>query len=301
MGMGRAMVGVFCRAGLILVGMATQGAAADASLDTPACDTARAPRDAFDMQIPFEVIDGRIYVQARANGRGPFRFALDTGASGLARADASLVAALGLALSPPVANSDGLATAAADTTTIDVLDVGGITRRDLRVITRDYNRGMAQTSALSGIVAREFFADGLLVIDYPRKLVSFSRRLALSPAQAGALRYERAFRVPVSIGPLQVEGNLDTGANVAFVLPRTLFDKVSSSPAEPVGEGRLANTTVDAQRATVRGPFVIGEASLEDVEVRVSARYPELLVGAHALQRFVVLIDQRSRIVAVCR
>jgi predicted aspartyl protease len=144
-------------------------------------------------------------------------------------------------------------------------------------------------------------ADGLLVIDYPRKLVSFSRRLALSSTQAGALPYERPFRVPVSIGDRRLEGNLDTGANVAFVLPRALFDTASSAPTEPVGEGRLANTTVDTMRATVRGPFVIGQASLEDVEVRVSARYPELLVGAHALQRFVVLIDQRSRSVAVCR
>jgi len=295
------MVGGFCRAAAIAVCLAARFATGDAPVEPDACDTARAPRDAFDMQIPFEVIDGRIYVQVRVNGRGPFRFALDTGASGLGRADASLVAALGLTISAPVANSDGVATAAADTTTIDVLDVGGVVKRDLRVITRDYNRGMASASALSGIVAREFFADGVLVIDYPRKLVSFSRRLALSSTQAGVLRYERPFRVPVSIGALQAEGNLDTGANVAFVLPRALFDKVSSSPAEPVGEGRLANTTVDAQRATVRGPFVIGKASLEDVEVRVSARYPELLVGAHALQSFVVLIDQRSRSVAVCR
>ena len=115
------------------------------------------------------------------------------------------------------------------------------------------------------------------------------------------LRYERPFRVPVSIGPLQVEGNLDTGANVAFVLPRALFDRVSGTPLEPVGEGRLANTTVDAWRSTVHGPFRIGQASLADVEVRVSARYPELLVGAHALQPFVVIIDQRSRALAVCR
>lgn len=300
MGKGRGLVGGFCGAAAITVCAAARGGAADAPVDTPACDTARAPRDAFDMQIPFEVIDGRIYLQAMVNGRGPFRFALDTGASGLGRADASLVAALRLAISPPVANSDGVATAAADTTTIDVLDVGGIVKRDLRVITRDYNRAMTPASALSGIVAREFFADGLLVIDYPRRLLSFSRTLALSPGSEGVLRFERPFRVPVSIGSHQTEGNLDTGANVTFVLPRALFDKVSNSPAEPVGEGRLANTTVDTQRATVRGPFVIGQASLSDVEVRVSARYPELLVGAHALQPFVVVIDQRSRALALC-
>jgi hypothetical protein len=131
-------------------------------------------------------------------------------------------------------------------------------------------------------------------------LVSFSPSLSLSPGQNDALRYDRPFRVPVSIGAVQAEGNLDAGANAAFVLPQALFDKVSGTPAEPTGRGQLANVTVDAMRSTVHGPFRIGEASLSDVEVRVSARFPELLVGAHALQRFVVLIDQRSHSVAVC-
>jgi hypothetical protein len=62
----------------------------------------------------------------------------------------------------------------------------------------------------------------------------------------------------------------------------------------------LANGTVDTSRATVPGPFRIGEVTLSDVEVHVSARYPELLVGAHALQGAVVLIDQRSQRIAVC-
>ncbi len=277
-----------------------RGPAAHARGASPACDMARAPRDAFQMQVPFELVDGRIYVQASVNGRGPFRFAVDTGASGVGRVDSSLVATLGLTLDSPIPNSDGVTTAAADTTMVDIIDVGGLSRRDVRVITRDYNRNLSPAAALSGIVAREFFADGLLVIDYPRRLVSFSRSLALSPGQDGVLRYDRPFRVPVSIGAIPSEGNLDTGANVTFVLPRALFERVSGTPEQPAGPGQLANGTVDATRSTVRGPFRIGEASLWDVEVRVSARYPELLVGAHALQRFVVLIDQRSSSVAVC-
>lgn len=40
--------------------------------------------------------------------------------------------------------------------------------------------------------------------------------------------------------------------------------------------------------------------SLSKVPVRVSDRYPELLVGARALQHFVVMIDQRSNSAAVC-
>lgn len=265
-----------------------------------ACGLASAPATDFEMRIPFETIDGRIFVDATVNGRGPFRFAVDTGASGLGRADSSLVAALGLAIAQPVLNSDGVATAAIDTTTLASLDIGGLVRRDLVVPTRDYNGTAAPAAALSGIVAREFFADGLLVIDYPARTLKFSRRLALRPADAGAMRYERPFRIPVSIGDVRTEGNLDTGANVAFVLPRSLFDQVGGTPPEAAGAGRLANTRIETGRSTVAGPFRIGDATLENVEVRVSERYPELLVGAHALQRSVILIDQRAKTVAVC-
>ncbi len=276
-------------------------AMADATVPgASACGVAIAPSSGFEMRIPFATIDGRIYVDATVNGRGPFRFAVDTGASGLGRADSSLVAALGLAISQPVPNSDGVATAAIDTTTLASLEVGGLVRRDLVVPTRDYNGKAAPDAALSGIVAREFFADGLLVIDYPARTLKFSRKLALRPGDDGAMSYDRPFRIPVSIGKMRTEGNLDTGANVAFVLPRSLFDQVGGTPLEAAGEGRLSNTRIATGRSMVAGPFRIGGTTLENVEVRVSDRYPELLVGAHALQGSVILIDQRAKTVAVC-
>ncbi len=275
-------------------------AADSAAADVSACHLADAPREDFAMRIPFETVDGRIYVQAMVDGKGPFRFAVDTGASGLGRADSSLVAALGLAIGHPTTNSDGVNTAAIDTAMLDSLDVGGLVRKDLSVPTRDYNSRMAPDAAFAGIVARDFFFDGLLVIDYPRKIIAFSRKLALSPGQDGVLPYERPFRVPVSIGSVHAEGNLDTGANVAFVLPRSLFDQVGGTALQDAGGGQLPNTRVETQRSTVAGPFRIGQVSLHDVGVRVSDRYPELLVGAHALQHAVVLIDQRSKAVAVC-
>ena len=283
--------------GLAIPAAATAGVAAPGA---SACSLADAPREDFVMRVPFEAIDGRIYVQATVDGQGPFRFAVDTGASGLGRADSSLVSALGLETGRPTINSDGVQTAESDTTTLDSLDVGGLVRNDVVVLTRDYNSRMAPEAAFSGIVAREFFSDGLLVIDYPGKTISFSRRLSLSASQEGALAYERPFRIPLSIGTLPTEGNLDTGANIAFVLPKSLFDRVGGTPLEQAGHGSLPNTTIDTWRSTVAGPFRIGQATISDADVRVSERYPEVLIGAHALQDFVVLIDQRSKRVAVC-
>ena len=275
-----------------------------ASASTPppdSCALASAPREHFIVHMPFEVVDGRIYVQARVNDRGPFRFAIDTGASGLGRADTTLVSALGLKAQGRAETSDGVQAAQADTVHLDSLALGGLSRKGFDVITRNYSGRMAASAAFHGIVGRDFFADGLLILDYPNKTLSFSRTLSLPAAGERILKYERAFRVPVTIGAVRTEGNLDTGANVGFVLPQGLYDRVGTAPLEQAGQGTLTNTRIETRRAVVPGPFRIGAASIENVEVRVSERFPELLVGAHVLQRYVLMIDQRSRTVALCQ
>lgn len=253
-----------------------------------------------DLKVPFDVIDGRIYVKAGVNGKGSFTFAVDTGASGMGRADASLTSALALKVDKQTTTSDGVNTSTVEMAHFDTLELGGFVRSDLDVITRDYSSGAKPGAAMSGIIAREFFGDGLLIIDYPTRTLTFSRTHTLSKSERGALAYERPFRVPVSIGDVQVEGNLDTGANISFVLPKTLFDKIGGGALEKAGKGTLTNTQIETGRATVHGPFKIGDAGLSDVEVRVSDRFPELLVGALFLQNFTVLIDQKSKSVAVC-
>lgn len=266
-----------------------------------ACSLADIQANDAVLKIPFEVVDGRIYVSARVNGDGPFRFAVDTGASGIGRADASLVKKFALPITGEGHNSDGIATAAVDMVRLTSLELGGKRMENVDVITRDYASRMPPDAAFSGIIGREFFADGLLVIDYPARMLTFSRAQTLEQADKGALGYDRPFRVAVTINGVETPGNLDTGANVNFVLPLELFKQVSDSKLEPASQGTLTNSVVETFKSIVRGPFAIGEVNASDIEVRVSERFSELLVGAHFLQHYKLLIDQRSKSIALCR
>jgi len=261
--------------GMAAAMLAMAGTGAQAAESCACALVQSAAADAL-FSIPFRTVDGRIYIEARVDGQGPFVFAVDTGASGMARADARLVARLAS------------------------LDLAGLVRRDLEVITRDYASRLSAEAGFDGIVGRDFFGDGLLIIDYPSRMLRFTRKAGLARGAPGVLAYERAFRVPATIGGIAAEANLDTGANVAFVLPKALFDRVGGGPVAAASEGRLTNSTVDTRRAMVAGPFRIGGAELSNVEVRVSENYPELLAGAHALQHFALLIDQRTKAVALC-
>ena len=283
--------------------VATLLAAGCAHAPTPladACEVARDAQGSARLRVPFELVDGRIYVQAKVDGRGPYRFAVDTGASGMGRADASLVQVLGLRVSGQALNSDGVRTAQSDTTRLESLDLGGLVRRDLEVITRDYGSRMPEAQRFHGIIGRDFFGDGLLVIDYPGRSLAFSDATSLPVDARNAIGYEKPFRVPVLIGGVQATGHLDTGANVTAVLPRSLYDRIAATPLVQAGTGQLSNGKIDIRRATLEGAIEISAVRVKRPEVRVSDDFPELLIGAYLLQDHLLAIDQRSRRVAVC-
>ncbi|MBN5160004.1 MULTISPECIES: aspartyl protease family protein [Stenotrophomonas] len=252
------------------------------------------------IDVPFDVIDGRIHVQVQVNGSGPYRFAIDTGASGMARADSRLVRKLALPADASTRHSDGVQTAWADTVRINALALGGLRHSDVTALTRDYNARQSKDAVFDGILARGFFADGVLIIDYPQRRLQFRRDIDLLPAQPDTLAYARAFRIPVKIGAVSTEAQLDTGANVAMVLPTALFRQAAGIAVTTGDRLTLSHGEVDGGRARLDATVLIGGLALQGLHVRVSERYPEAVVGAHALQEAVVLIDQRSQQVAIC-
>lgn len=269
---------------------------------TPAMDACAAKIDAEEalFQIPFRAIDGRIYVDVRINGQGLFPFAVDTGASGLGRADSSLVRTLALPITNRGQSSDGVNVAAVDMTRFESLEIGGYRKENIEVITRDYSSRLSAEAAISGIIGRDFFADGVLIIDNPARTLSFSRSFELPTGDAQVVTYERPFRIPVTIGNIQTLGQMDTGANVEFLMPKSLFDKVAAGPLQAAENATLTNTSLETQTAIVPGPFRFGGAEIANANVRVAERFPELLIGARVLQYHKILIDQRSKRIAIC-
>ena len=271
----------------------------DTHRDSACALAIEAPSEAV-FSLPFRTIDG-IYLDAMVNGEGPFVFALDTGASGMGRADATLADALNLPADGKDETSDGVSSSQVDRVRIASLTLGGLERRDLSVIARDYRSRVSPEAAFSGILGREFFADGLLAIDFSTRRLTFYRSREMPASLREAMTFERAFRMPVTIGALKTTGNVDTGANVTMVVPGAVFADLEGTAAGPAGGGSLTNTRIDIFDAKLAGPVEIGGARLEGIAVKVATDYPEVLIGAHALQGHIVLIDQRHSTLAICK
>ena len=296
---------MFPRSSLLLaVALLGSVSCTTASREAPpgdACVTTRSPASGALVDAPFEIVNGRVYAQAMVNGGGPYTFAIDTGASGMGRVDESLTRALQLPRAGEGRSSDGVSVSTVGTVLINSLQIGGLAGKNLEVMSRDYSSAAPVEAKISGIIGRDFFADGLLVIDFPSRRLTFSRNRGLSPSDKNVLPYERPFRVPVTIGSTVLEGNLDTGASVAMVFPPEVFSRVSDAAVDDAGEGRLTNNVVAMGKAVLAGPVRLGEALVTDVEVRVADRFPEVFVGGHILQDYILAFDQRAKLAAVCR
>jgi hypothetical protein len=252
--------------------------------------------------IPFELSHGHIFVSAFVNGEGPYRFGLDTGASGIGRADASLAAELSLAKVDETANSDGVTTTTSDVVSVQSLRVADLEKRDVQLISRDYNRNRTPDAPrLMGIIARDFFADRLVTFDYPKRTVSFAHG-ELRAGEPGVLRYGPSFTIPVCFGSACYPGKVDTGSSRGLVIPEELVGKLAASAPVPIGEALRTNGTATLYEITLRDPVRVGGVTA----VVQKALYAQpssstIVIGSDFLKDYVLTIDQQHQLLRIAR
>lgn len=253
------------------------------------------------IKIPFELMHGRIYVEAFVNEQGSFRFLVDTGASGMGRADVRVVKKLGLPVTGTATNSDTVNTATVSTVAIKSLRVGKLTRPNVEVYSRDYNLRAAPGAKLQmGIIGREFFSDYLLQIDYKKKEILLSKGY-LKESASQNLRYnqDEPLVVPLRIGQFDTVGLIDTGSNVEMHLPLSWAEKLDIKSLKEAGEGRRANTVFKMFSAELPVTVNVGGNRIIGIDARFSALANRIHIGGSFLAKngCVVTVDQTNRLV----
>lgn len=257
--------------------------------------------NAKPITIPFEMNMGRIYVDAFVNQRGPYRFMVDTGASGYARADAKLVKELNLAVTGTVTSSDGINRGTSETLTLDSLRVGEITRRGVTAFSRDYNAiSRPGTAPIMGIIGIEYFADHLLTIDYLKSELVVSQG-SLNAAEPNVLRYDREPVVPFRIGQYEANGFLDTGSSVEIHLPLVWAKRLGIENLREAGEGRRANTTFKMLMAESPVTIELGGNKVSVANPLFSESTNDIIIGARFLEthRCVLTLDHRKQLTRI--
>lgn len=273
-----------------------------------ACSVAAAPASSNvstpdkPFSIPFELDHGHIFISAFVNGNGPYRFGFDTGASGMGRVDSRLTSALSLQPAGTASTSDGVNTAAADLVSVETLRVGGLEKRGLKLLSRDYNKGRkADARSIMGIIGRDFFAGQLVRIDYTTSTIGFSRG-ELDPKSDGVVPYGPSFRISVCFKSGCYPAKVDTGSSRGIVIPKAMVGKVSAGAPVLIGQGIRTNGVSSLYEMDLKEPVRVAGVTAAVPKVLYADPSDDTInVGSDFLKGYVLTIDQRHQLLKISK
>ncbi len=228
-------------------------------------------------------------VEAYVNGKGPFRFGVETGAGFSA-------------LSPGFAEAQGLERIGgpddAPLFGLDSVSLPGATFFQLGAT--ELPRG---PSGVDGILGLPFFETLLLTLDYPRRQMRLETGSLDAANGMDILALTRAgpfWALPIDVAGVTSRAVLDTRSMGGLGIAPAMADSLSFvSPPLVVGMARgagFADTEVKA--ATLNGDLRIGQYRIERPTLRIRqlpSYFPqEATLGAEILGQFVMTLDQRN-------
>jgi hypothetical protein len=257
---------------------------------------------AAGVNLPMGDLGGRPLVEVSVNGKGPYRFILDTGASDTVVDDKLRDE---LALPPATGPAAHLANGSpTELIKIDDLRIGDASLRGVVANLLPLSRMFGGGDPPRGVLSAASFPGYLVVLDYPGKRVLI--RKGELPAADARTRFEYTAEqilpnVPVRIGETEVRVHVDSGSPGSLTLPAKYLKELplASEPAE-VGRARTAHGEFSIWSAQVKGSIELGRYKLDLPAVQFSdvnpiPGPPTGNIGYRTLQRFVVTLDSKNR------
>ena len=255
------------------------------------------------VHLPLEFSDGHVAVDVLVNGRGPFRFLLDTGAGVEACIDDDLAGLLALQSTGTVLSGDGSGrnVTRRGLVRIDGIEVGGLRAENVTAIVADLE-WLRRPGELpvNGVLGLPLFRDLLLTVDYPgERLVLTSGRL--SDGGEHVLPYDDSRGVPdvqVTVGRRRLRALIDTGARAAASFPGALAASLATvSTLVPLGTVRTLNNEFEAVGGILRAPLSIAGYRLQGVGARFASKDSQVVLGGTLLRHFALTFDQANRLI----
>ncbi len=255
---------------------------------------------ASEVSVPMERYANKPIVQATINGKGPFKFFLDTGA-GATVINKDLVNELNLPVVGETrigdpANPQGIT---AQQVMVERLEIGGAHFLQTVAITWDRS-ALYGAGSPRGVLGLPLFADLLLTLNYPQSNIVISRGQLPAANQKDVLSYQPSegglFTIPVSIAGKEFNIHVDSGSPSPISLPKRFAEQLPlASPLAEIGRGRTVNGEFVIFGAKLNGVAKLGGYEFQNPEMVFNERLPVGLIGHQILRRFALTLDQKNR------
>ena len=258
------------------------------------------------LTLPMQDWGGRPVIEAKVNGKGPYRFILDTGAT-MTVIDVELRDVLKL---PAV---KGMTAAAAHgpapaLVTVDRLALGGATLRGVTVALMPLGKMLTGEQRPMGVLSALAFPGHLVTFDYPGRKIAIAKGKLEATDSGTTFAYsaeEPIPTVPLRIGGHDTRVHLDTGSGYGVMLPTRFMDELTlTSKPEPAGNAKVHGGESPIMKARVEGAIEVGAhkldlADVSFVDLKPMFGAPMGLIGYEVLRKFVVTLDSRNRLVRI--
>ena len=241
--------------------------------------------------------------EVMVNGKGPFLFHIDTAASGMGRADLSLVKTLALRSTGQAEATDGSSDkfVLVDKYVLDEVRLGDMIVQRVSTTARDYNR-TPHLPDIAGILGFGFFKDCLLTLDYKAKRIRV-RPGALPPANRRDIlefKDDGGPFVAFSIGQVATSAIIDSGSQLGVLLPTSMVKRLPlASYRKTVGKGKTVTNEFDISEVMVQDTLAIGGYRIKKPTINFAANFNEVVIGSAALQGLILTFDQKNKRVRI--
>ena len=246
-----------------------------------------------------EVVHGKPYVMVTVNGKGPFRFIVDTGTGGDAMVTPELASQLGLPLAGEVRLNDpsGRGGQNAAIRKLDTLQVAGVDFYAVKAVEHALPFG---DGSCQGMLGFPLFRDFLLTLDYVHGRMILAEGELMPDGEKSVVPFRMPDGVPIArlrIGSRDVEAQIDSGG-AGLSLPERLIPQLRLS-AEPsaFAKAESLSTRFEIKVARLASDVRLGDITLDRPWVEINPAFPLANFGSCALQHFTVTFDQENKLV----
>ena len=259
------------------------------------------PRDG--VAVPMQDTGGRPVVELKINGKGPYRFILDTGAVTTVLSD-ELSRELSLTPPPGVQVASVGGGPAPAIVLIHEVRIGEAVLEDMIAAVRPLGGLLKGENAPRGVLSAACFPGYLLTYDYPGKRISIRKGALASADSKSIFQYTEDQvlpTVPVRIAGHDTQVHLDTGSGFGLTLPvKFLAELPLASQPKEAGTVRTGGGEFPVSIARVNGTIELGKYRLGLDEVRFSDARPGPgpsvgNIGYGVLREFVVTLDSKNQ------
>ena len=249
---------------------------------------------AGQVDVPLDTTAHVPVIEAKINGKGPYRFALDTNLGGMVEVTPTLAKELALPTKGEITVGDpsGRSPRSVHLLGVESMAVGSAQFTEVSV----REGGGVNPGQTDDVIGLSLFRGLLVRVDCVRS--RFVLREGSMTAKTGAA-YTSEHAVPaveINVNGAKMQVDLDSGNPAILSLPLSVANSLSlAAKPEIKGHGRTTDGEFEVLGATLRGQVHIGEVTLTNPALDFVPVFPTGQLGQGFLKNLVLTFDVRNQ------